>query len=421
VVTAAIDDFIKNTEGLSERFQTLMSGFREPPTWTEFIENFKATPEWSRLSGAISFVDEGAWRAALQGLDLQSAIDWMVEHYDYAIGSDASDRAFNMLMAAAADALGEVGPHAAEDFMQAFRAAAGLEAALKIDPLKEVREARDVEEGGTFRVLNDALTELEKVATAYDGSLKSLQMLTGATAEARNAQIEYAAALYGVRDATHEGVGSLTRSIRESLMTPEQLYRSRSGRLDDITAEIRGTNSPEKIAELASEAMNLVSTISSGLTEAQMKRMAPGLIEFLEGLDALVYTKTGEGLDYVGGTETRVQDAVAKAVQTAADAQQDAADKQNEAADRFGEAVDTFADWAVVLRQAGIGGPGTDFEERLATALVKAGVTNQNVDLTRFTSVLNTAGVNFYQAAVIFGQVATWLRNNTARQAELQG
>lgn len=229
----------------------------------------------------------------------------------------------------------------AEEFIAAFEAAAAIDLALAIDPVTAVQDAIAESSKSLTTSYGELLESYRTLVSEYDGSLESLQMLSQATVILRQAQVELAAALIQAGEAISATFQGSAQSIREQLMSEEELYALRRSQIDDLVAQAMNTTDPAELSRLADEINRLSLDAFNILDEDQKAALGDEFITFFEGLDELFGGQIDEGLTNISEDASAIDQEVATAM---TDAAQSIIDANNEARRLYEEWRQWFRD-----------------------------------------------------------------------------
>ena len=230
-----------------------------------------------------------------------------------------------------------------DEFVRAFEAAASIDLAFLIDPVQVVADAieeTNITLADSYDTLLEAYFEL---IDGYDGSLESLEALAQATAIVTSAQITLVAALTAVGIEASQLFQGSAQTIRESLLSEEELYNLRRSQIDDLVEQASMTTDPDELASLAEEINRLGLDAFNILDEEQQLALGPEFIEFFEGLDALFGSQVDLGIDQVLADQAeadlrvaaKMEEAAAAIIAAARALEEEARRRQQEEQDRY--------------------------------------------------------------------------------------
>lgn len=222
----------------------------------------------------------------------------------------------------------------AEEFVAAFEAAAAIDIALAIDPITQVMDAIEAENKTMAMSYSELLSSYRDLVDAYDGSLQSLQELSLATQIMKQAQVELAAALITAGEEISRTFQDSAQSIREQLMSEEELYALRRSQIDELVAQATNTTDPEQLKALADQINTLANQAFGLLDETQQAQLGSEFIGFFEELDDLFGGQIDQGLAQVSEDSSALDQEVATAMTEAA---QSIIDANNAARDLWEE------------------------------------------------------------------------------------
>ncbi|MEZ0147951.1 MAG: hypothetical protein AB9Q19_01325 [Candidatus Reddybacter sp.] len=187
----------------------------------------------------------------------------------------------------------------------------------------------------TYELQTNATINL---AQAYDGSLSSLQAYEQAMLQQRDTTFLVAMQIKNAQKSLAESFADIKNSISDSLLSPEELYNTRRGRIDSLTGDLRTELDPAEIQRLALEIGSLTKTSFNSLDGAQRDTSGVGFIGFLDQIDLLVRQR-------LDASSAHVQEGVDVADQVfnaSADSMMSAATTQQQAAQNFNDGVESF-------------------------------------------------------------------------------
>lgn len=207
---------------------------------------------------------------------------------------------------------------------------------INTDSTKEATKAYEDSLKSSMQLYREQSVELTDLLGKYDGTVDSLTQLTESTAALKNTQQSLMLAFKQLGDYGKTLFGGTQKSIRESLMTDDQLYTTRQGEIQTLMEKMRTETDPTKLKDMADQINSLTNEAYGMLDEEQKKAMAGGFLSFLDEAQALLEARATEGFDAVSGEAGGLNDTVSQRLNQAAQQQMDAANV-------FVQAVNTFA------------------------------------------------------------------------------
>jgi TP901 family phage tail tape measure protein len=192
-----------------------------------------------------------------------------------------------------------------------------------------------------YQLHTDGLREL---ISQHDGSLESLRRLTAAYQENRSMAAQLALDLMNVSRQVRGMFGSTAQSIRESVMTDEELYSHRQSLLNELVAQLDTLTDPGQIAAAAQRANDLVNSMWSQLDDIEREQLSGGFINFLDQLADIVERQSQIGINQLDTESAEVDfETSAALIAESAETFVQAADTMLEAAHIFRHTVDDFS------------------------------------------------------------------------------
>lgn len=229
----------------------------------------------------------------------------------------------------------------AENFIRAFELAASIDLAFLVDPVSVVTEALALESKSLVASYGELVGAYRLLITEYDGSLTSLEQLATATQIVVAAQVQLVSALTLAGQEISNLFQGSANTIREALLSEEELYNLRRTQIDELVAQATNTTDPAELQRLAEEINRLGLDAFNMLDESQRTELGGEFIEFFEGLDDLFGDQIATGISNVQEDNSALNQEVADRLTEVAQAQIDAANS----------ARDTFDEWREWLRE----------------------------------------------------------------------
>jgi hypothetical protein len=317
--------FTTTRKNISGEFNSLETEF------ANFVETLRSVAE--EVGGFTDFIDsfEFARDIDIKGANAEAQIERAIEDL-FQAATDAFLNDVEGLPARMELTLRSFSDNL-EEFVKALELTLAIENLFDIDLVAAASDQIAASQVGIVESYQQSLAAYREVIAEYDGSIESLEALTTATAIFTQIQLD----LISVYEMLGRELGDLfqgsAQSIRESLMSDEELYQTRRDQIDDLVARASQTTDPEELRRLADEINRLGLDAFSLLDEDQRRALGPEFIEFFEGLDSLFGDQIAEG---IGGVV------------------QDQADLDLEVATRMEEAAQAIIDAARALEEEAI-------------------------------------------------------------------
>ena len=204
----------------------------------------------------------------------------------------------------------------AEGLVTAFEVGFSVDHLLNLDVVRETEEALDSlldsfqETKTLFEVYEELSNVLDETALGLDSNIDSLREMSTALAEQKTVAAQLASAYRLVGLETDELLGNTIQSLRQSLLTEEELYNERRDQIADLNNQLSQALSPEEISRLTNEIVNLTNTTLGALGEDQQRALTPETIEFLEGVRETSQSRVDEGLAQLAAREDTIREIV---------------------------------------------------------------------------------------------------------------
>lgn len=316
------------TAALDPQIQTYINGT------TSAVRNMiKTISEESNLEAAKGLKNLSVTMGKLElDKDDSEKAQQQIEAYAAQLTEDLAKAALNTLK------FGSIASDTTSDASQADRLGlvSGLLTMLSTDTAKSATDAYNDSLKSSMQLYREQSVKLTEVMGKYDGTVQSLTDLTEATASLKDTQLTLMVAFKQLADYGKSLFGGTQQSIRESLMTQDQLYTVRQGQIQDLMQQMRTETDPDKLKSMADQINSLTNEAYGMLDEEQKRAMAGGFLSFLDEAEALLRDRAEKGYDTVAGEAGGLNDAVSERLNQAAT-------QQVQAANVFLQAVQTFA------------------------------------------------------------------------------
>lgn len=187
-----------------------------------------------------------------------------------------------------------------EEFIRAFELMAAISLTSAVDPLvKSLTDYTNAQKTATA-IYYESVTALNELTTDFDLNLASLEELGLAYAANREMAYQLAYALRQVRDEVTAMFAGTAETIRQALMTPEELYAYQDTRVDTLVDMLTTLTDPVQIMNAAAEINSLVDSMFGSLDEAQQQLLGPEYLSFLDEITTLAQTQIDEALQAIG-------------------------------------------------------------------------------------------------------------------------
>ncbi len=231
----------------------------------------------------------------------------------------------------------------AEEIVAALEASVGIDRLLGLDVVRETEQAlRELgnSSGTLFQIYSEASATVVDLAENLDGSVSSLTELNAALFDQKSLAVDLAVSYRALAIEADVLLGNTIDSIRESLLSEEELYALRRTQIADLTNELGTAVSPDQIASILQDIDSLSRSAFGLLDETQQQSLGQEFIDFLTTAADLAQDRINAGLANLGATEEGVANAIdfelaAQTQMSAAEIQQSAAERMENAASRI--------------------------------------------------------------------------------------
>ena len=204
------------------------------------------------------------------------------------------------------------GDAGAEELARAFAAALSIGELLDLDVVGRADEAvRELNVGQ--RSLLDAYAEQTDATRALvDGGVRgaeALQELNAALVRQKQSAAALALAYHAAGEEVAALLGGAARAIRESQLSPEQLYEARRATADALRAELETTTDPERVRRIAADIERAARDAWALLGPDQQARLAEDFAGFLDASAEAAQRRLDAGLEELRDSEATLADA----------------------------------------------------------------------------------------------------------------
>lgn len=237
----------------------------------------------------------------------------------------------------------------AQAIVQSLAALVQIDELINLDVVGRTEEALQ-ELGKAQQTLGeqyqDLVTDVLDLAYAVDDSAESQLALADALTLQKNAAAELTLAYRAVGIETDRILGNTIQSIRESILSEEELYGVRRDQISNLFGELGSASSPDEIAALVAQIDSLANSAYGLLDPSQQQVMADEFIAFLTQANETAQERIEAGVSDIATNEDTISTTIS------AELGMIAAERQQRAADDFQAAVDSFQD---IIDQFGLG------------------------------------------------------------------
>ncbi len=154
------------------------------------------------------------------------------------------------------------------------------------DPIRDFSEQQRLASRTLKQQFEEQGSALMDLARAYDGSTLATQELAAATQERYQMELALLQQISSVRAGVDSLIGGSVESIRESVMSPEQLYDYLRGQAETLAEQLTSATDPAAIEQLVSKIDTLTSRAYGLVPEDGRAEFAQQFIDFYDGVQA---------------------------------------------------------------------------------------------------------------------------------------
>ena len=145
-----------------------------------------------------------------------------------------------------------------------------------------------------FDVYNRQTDAAIDLARAYDGSLDSLVAFEAALISQKDLALQLSLQVQEAARSVESLFGDTRRTIRESLLSEEELYNSRRAQVTALVAELQTAVDPARINEISQQINSITGSAFSSLDGGQQSGLGAGFLQFLDDAEALAQSRLAE-------------------------------------------------------------------------------------------------------------------------------
>lgn len=181
----------------------------------------------------------------------------------------------------------------------------------------------------------DTVTHLSELIRTYDGSADATARLNGAMAENQQAAYALAVAIQSVSQQLETTLGASAQNFRETLMTEDELRKSRQAERNELRAQLPHMTDPNEISQTAQEINRLNQLIFNSLSPEGQTNQAEAFARQTERVNEIAQRQLERSLEAARKTQDVINNQTQRMLQ-------DAGQDFQRAADMFLQAVRLF-------------------------------------------------------------------------------
>ncbi len=243
----------------------------------------------------------------------------------------------------------------AEELVSALEVALSIDELLGLDVVRQTEEALAAMGRETqsmldqYEEITDAVIDL---ASSSNTTVGSLMELNDALLVQKGLAVELAVAYREASVGIDSLLGGTITSIREALLTDEELYGLRREQIDSLTGQLQNAISPDEIAAIVQQIDALSRSAFGLLDEGQQQQLGGEFIEFLQNAGEIADARINAGLRQLDEAESTVLSSIDfELANTAAQTQAEAAQITLLAGNRLIEVADA---WEAIAERFGL-------------------------------------------------------------------
>jgi RecA/RadA recombinase len=229
--------------------------------------------------------------------------------------------------------------------LQFAQAMGSIDRLASVNPVRRVAEDIARAQDTALGVYRSQMDQISTLVENFDGSAAAAQELNSALTQNQQAAYQLAAAIAQISDQVDSMFMSSARQIRESVMSPGELFASRKAERDTLRRSLNSLTDPEEIARVAGQINQLNNQLFSSL-EAPGERQAEVFARYAEATNKQAQRR----LDRILADLEKSQDRQNRALQAM---MQETAERQQRAADTMLSAAQTLSAAAADFRSGG--------------------------------------------------------------------
>lgn len=196
-------------------------------------------------------------------------------------------------------------------------------------------EAKKIESEGMIGLYNTQMEVVAEMAANFDGSALSAANLNDALVGSKTAAYQMTVGIMQLSDQMVAMFTNSAASIREQLMSEEELAKHRLEERDVLMESMKTLVNPEDISRVGKEIDRLNTALFSALSEDEKKKFGEEFAAFAEEAAIATSAQLKSTVDLVRTTQETQNAIINSLLQNAATKQDAAADKMTEAAQLF--------------------------------------------------------------------------------------
>jgi len=227
-----------------------------------------------------------------------------------------------------------------DQMLQFSEAMISIDRLISRNPIDKLRASLDGP-SSLMDAYRDQISLIETLRRNFDGSALAAQEMNQALSSNQNAAVQLASALMGVSEQAQQMFGNTARSIRESVMSQQELRQARAGEFQQGLAGIGQASDASELSSLGSRLNELINLQFNSIQDPTEKQ-ADFYASQAERVEQMLTQRSETLIDGIARQQERQNNELMRMQTRVASDQQAAANTLRAAAIEFSSAVSRF-------------------------------------------------------------------------------
>ena len=227
-----------------------------------------------------------------------------------------------------------------DQMLQFSEAMISIDRLISRNPIDKLRASLDGP-SSLMDAYRDQISLIETLRRNFDGSALAAQEMNQALSSNQNAAVQLASALMGVSEQAQQMFGNTARSIRESVMSQQELRQARAGEFQQGLAGIGQASDASELSRLGSRLNELINLQFNSIQDPTEKQ-ADFYASQAERVEQMLTQRSETLIDGIARQQERQNNELMRMQTRVASDQQAAANTLRAAAIEFSSAVSRF-------------------------------------------------------------------------------
>lgn len=207
----------------------------------------------------------------------------------------------------------------------------GIGGYMNADPMADFTEMQRLASRTLKEQYDEQTRSLRQLVRAYDGSEEATVALAVATQDRYQMELALLQQIAGVRAGIGDLIGGSIENIRQSVMSPDELFGYLTGQAEGLAGQLARATDPAQIERLVQQIDRLTNQAYGLLPDFSREENAQGFIDFLSGVRDQADDRLGRVEDRIQAAHESMSEAIGDSMARASKSLLEAAIAQKEA------------------------------------------------------------------------------------------